>query len=174
MKEFTLTILFMIYSILVIGNDRDHEKEQLQKLVQEREARFGEYSRAAASRSGLFGNKTRKDLREQVDILTAIVRTDNQIISLLENFLDYRTYQRTEMTYSQAELDEKNRNLNEIITNLSQKVQAVESENKTLQFKMKWAKLWNYLSLVVIFVLVYLWWREAKRKRENGNVKLRM
>jgi hypothetical protein len=168
MKGFTITILFVVYCILVIGNDRDHEKVELQKLVSERETRFGEYSRAADSRSGIFGNKTRKDLHEQVEILTAIVKTDNRIISLLENYLDYRSFQRAKMTYSQAELDEKNRRLTEITTNLSQKLQAVESENKLLEFKMKWSILFNYLSLLVIVVLMYLWWRERKI---NGNLK---
>jgi hypothetical protein len=164
MKRNTLAILFMSLSLMVVGDDRSHEKIELQKLVQEREIRFGDYSRAAASRSGIFGNKTRKDLREQVDILTTIVKTDNRIISLLENYLDYRTYQRTEMTYSQAELQEQNRRLKEVTTNISQKLQTAESENKSLKFRMKWVKFWNYLSIVLIIALVYLWWKEKKRE----------
>jgi len=134
MKTFILIIFSLFVSAGLNGRDREQEKLALQKLVAEREARFGQYSRAATARTGIFGNKTKKDLLEQVNVLTDIIKTDNRIISTLENFLDYRTFQKTELTYSQAELDQKNQRLDELTTVLSKKLSTAESAKKEWKY----------------------------------------
>jgi DNA primase large subunit len=162
MKCILLSLLLIPYMIPSYGQ-QDQEKAALQKLVEEREARFGEYSRAAAAKSGFFGNKTRNDLRNQVEVLTEIVKTDNKIISLLKNFLDYKTFQRTEMVYSQAEQEEKNKRLDAITTRLSKELETVRDQNRNLTIKNRWARLLNWLMAVVTAVAVYYWWK-AHRK----------
>lgn len=155
-------ILFILLFGLIThthGSDPAQEKLVLQKLVKEREERFGDYSRAAAAKSGFFGTKTKNDLKSQVDVLTQIIKTDNRIISTLEVFLDYRTFQKTEMIYSQADLDEKNRKLNELTTSLSQKLKQSETDNKDLQIKLKWAKLLNYFLFAATLIIGYFWWK---------------
>jgi hypothetical protein len=158
-------IIFLLTLALwpAFGGPQDHEKAALQKLVEEREQRFGEYSRAAAAKSGFFGNKTKNDLRNQVEVLTEIVKTDNRIISLLKNFLDYKTFQRTEMVYSQAEQEEKNQRLDAITTRLSKEIETVRKENKSLVIRNRWARLLNWLMAILTTVAVYYWWK-AQRK----------
>ncbi len=159
MKTPVLLILFFALITHTHGSDPVQEKLALQKLVKEREERFGAYSRAAATRSGIFGNKTKNDLKSQVDVLTQIIKTDNRIISTLEVFLDYRSFQKTEMTYSQADLDERNRKLNDLTTSLSQQLKASESDKKNLQIKLKWARLLNYFLFAATLIIGYFWWR---------------
>jgi hypothetical protein len=103
-----------------------------------------------------------------VEVLTDIIKTDNRIISTLNTFLDYRTFQRTETTYSQAELDEKNQRLNELTTILSNKLKAAEADKKSIQLSLRWAKVWNYLLMAVVIVLGFKWMKEKKRVR-NAN-----
>ena len=157
------TTLLLLLSLLLVqaaaSRDREHEKQLLQELVKEREQRFGEYAQAAGSRSGFFGNKTKKDLQGQLDVLTEIVKTDNRIISSLNNFLSYRTFQQTNNTYSQAESDEKNRRLNELTQSLSTKLKAEEASRKALIIRMKWAKVLNYLLIILVIYLGYKVWK---------------
>jgi len=163
MKTTLLILLSLSIFTLAKSSDREHEKKVLQDLVQEREQRFGEYSRAAGSRSGIFGNKTKKDLQAQVDVLTDIVKTDNRIISTLNTFLSYRTFQQTETTYSQAELDDKNTKLNELTTSLANQLKEAKESKKAIQINLKWAKVWNYLLIGVAVCLGIMWWREKRK-----------
>ena len=162
MKTLILLIIMLFSLTAINARDRDQEKKALQELLKERETRFGEYSRAAAARSGIFGNKTKNDLKDQVEVLTEIIKTDNKIISTLETFLDYRTFQQTTTTYSQADLDQKNQRLNELTTILSKKLKAAEASQKEIQISMKWARVWNYLFMVLVIVLGYLWLKERR------------
>lgn len=168
MKTFILIIVSFFVSYVLIGRDREQEKLALQKLVEEREARFGQYSRAATARTGIFGNKTKKDLVVQVNVLTNIIKTDNRIIATLENFLEYRTFQKTEMTYSQAELDQKNQRLDELTTVLSKKLSAAESTKKALEIKIKWARLLNYFLVFLIILLGYFYWKLWRQNKLNA------
>lgn len=163
MKKMKLwvTVCCLLPAMLSIANPskRDEEKVALQKLLQERESRFGDYSRAATSKSGFFGNKTRNDLRKQVDVLTEIIKTDNRIISLLKNFLDYRTFQRTELIYSQAETDEKMRKLDELTTSLSDKLLNAEAANRKLRQQTGALQIFATLLAILVLVLGYLLWK---------------
>ncbi len=168
-KKFPVLLLVLLHSFFVSASDREHQRVELQKLVEERENRFGDYSRAAASRSGFFGNKTKGDLKRQMEIMTQIVKTDNKIISTLNNFLDYRTFQRTEMSYSQAELDSKNRRLDELTTTLSKKLKDSEATKKTMALKLRWAKLLNYILLASLAGLSFLLWKAKRFNRLSAH-----
>jgi len=165
MKSLLAVLIILTSSLFAVAEKRDEEKAALQKLVNEREQRFGEYSRAAASKSGFFGNKTKNDLRKQVDVLTEIIKTDNRIISLLKNFLDYRTFQRTEMTYSQVQLDERVKHLDEITDGLTAKLDIAESANTVLQKKLKWSGVTNWLLAIGMAIVAVLYIREKKVAR---------
>jgi len=163
MKTPLLILLSLFIITTVQSSDREQEKRILQKLVKEREEKFGEYANAAGSRSGFFGNKTKKDLQGQLDVMTEIVKTDNRIISTLNNFLNYRTFQQTTTTYSQAELDEKNQRLDELTTSLSKKLKAEEASKKALVIRMKWVKVWNYLLIGLVIYMGYRLWKEKRK-----------
>lgn len=164
MRIVSILFTLLVLSMQLTASDREYQRLELQKLVKEREDRFGDYSRAAASRSGIFGNKTKGDLKRQMEIMSDIVRTDNKIISTLNNFLDYRTFQRTEMSYSQAELDAKNRRLNELTTVLGKKLKDSEAAKKSVFLKLRWAKLLNYILFAAIAGLGFLLWKEKRNK----------
>lgn len=159
MKKLATTFLIMFFMFNAHGRDREQEKLELQKLVQLRQEKFGAYSRAAAAQTGIFGNKTKNDLRKQLDVMAEIIKTDNHIITTLDNFLDYRTFQRTEMSYSQAELDAKNQRLDELTTILSKKLKDSEATKKSVSLKLRWAKLFNYLLLAAVAGMGYLVWK---------------
>ena len=161
----TLYVLFTTLFLLsnAEGSDRNEEKIALQKLVDEREARFGDYSRAAAAKTGFFGNKTKSDLKKQVEVLTEIIKTDNRIISLLKNFLDYRSYQKTELVYSQSELEERNRQLDELTDKLTRDLAASETRLKALERELKRADFLNWLLAAGIAFTVWLWWKGRRK-----------
>ena len=145
-------VLFILISNSGFGST-DPEKEELHKMVQEREKKFGHYTRAAESKSGFFGNQTKRDLREVNNVLIEIIKTDNKIIFLLNNFLDFRNFQKTEMTYSQKEQVEKINELNKITNNLVKKADEVVVQNKNLQKRILEARVLNYSLAFLCMVL---------------------
>jgi len=164
MKRTFLVVILLQLSFTATALDRESERKELQILLKQREDRFGDYSRAAASRSGFFGNKTKNDLKSQLEVLTDIVRNDNKIISTLDNYLDYRTFTQTELTYTQADLDEKNQRLDELTTTLSKKLASAEAEKKQMSIRARWLKVWNYLLLFTTMLFGFLWFRVKRVK----------
>jgi hypothetical protein len=138
-----LLILLPVFPLLA-QSTIDNEKEALQELLKEREKNFGHYARAAETKSGFFGNQTKKDIRQANQVLVEIIKTDNRIIFLLNNFLDYRNFQQTEMNYSHKDQDEKLNNLNKLADNLTQKTTEMTSDNKQLKKKLIQARIVNY------------------------------
>src|SRR4051812_44629981 len=76
----------------------DIDKAELKSLLEERQAKFNSYSASLEKRSGIFGNKTKNDIKKSSEVLIDLVKADNRIISTLYR-VDFRTYQKVNMYY---------------------------------------------------------------------------
>ena len=159
-------VILLICIQQIQAQTRDEEKYALQQLVDERETRFGEYSRAAAAKTGFFGNKSKNDLRKQVEVLTEIIKTDNRIISLLKNFLDYRKFEKTGLVYNQAELEAKNTRLNELVTSLSGKLKTSETKYRKAESSMN---RWRLVAVILMLLLGWAFWKIRNLKQTLKN-----
>jgi hypothetical protein len=170
MVKFFLILIFFNGTFFIAdaqSANKRYEKEILHKLVQEREEKFGEYARAAAARSGFFGNKTKNDLRRQTETLVEIIKTDNRIIMQLNNFLDFKTFERTEHTYTQAEQDEKIKKLTALTDNLAKDLGQANRDNKNLRLRLRFSTLFNYLTGFGMLWVGIWYWRKRKQAKED-------
>lgn len=75
-------------------------QEKLNKLVQEREGLHRQWQQSESQKSGIFGNRTKKDMTATNEWMSRIIQKDNQIMEELEMLKDIQT---TEITYEKED-----------------------------------------------------------------------
>jgi hypothetical protein len=101
----TLISYFLTVFQLIAQNDSSAYQMQrlkINKLLDQRSERFGQYENSLGTRSGIFGLKTNRDMQTSNDILRQIVLTDNDIFSELQVLLNYKDLEKSEVL-TQAE-----------------------------------------------------------------------
>ena len=76
------------------ADTNNYYRKQLQELLINRHQKFDSYSKSLEQHSGIFGNKTKNDIRESNHVLIDIVKTDNHIIQALNRVVDFRNYEK--------------------------------------------------------------------------------
>ncbi len=87
----------------------------LRRFLQEREELFYEYSYQIQTRSGIFGNQSKEDLRQANKVLLEIVDEDNKIIKALDNLL---ASQRFETVNTKIETNKKEQKVDKLLTTI--------------------------------------------------------
>jgi len=77
-----LTFIFSLW--MATFQSPNLETAKLEKLVQERQALHQQWQISESKKSGIFGNRTKKDMIETNDWLERIISKDNQIIEELK------------------------------------------------------------------------------------------
>ncbi len=138
------------------ADSSNYYRTELKELLRDRREKFDAYSQSLEQRSGIFGNKTKKDIRESNTVLINIVRTDNHIIQVLNRVLDFRTYEKVNMNY---DLNQNKRQANMLIQatdTLSKQVSALSKANASLTKKKRNLTAWLYVSLFFLIVLLFM------------------
>lgn len=128
---------------------------KLERMVQERDQLHAEWRASESKKSGIFGNRTKKDMIETNEWLERIIQKDNQIMDELRMIGSIET-----TTISQEKEDYKS-----ITLKLEQDVQALkravaerdkEIENKLLERRaFEWMTLIFFLSSLGLGYWVY-------------------
>lgn len=84
MKYLLITTL-LCYSGLTQAQDNPAISSKLQQLTEERQRLYNNWKEASNQSSGLFGSKSKDDLRVEIDDLKKIVSKDNDILDELES-----------------------------------------------------------------------------------------
>jgi len=79
MKKVTSLLLFLVFFSSLQG----FAQAKLERMVQERDAMHGQWKASESKKSGIFGNRTKKDMIETNEWLERIVTKDNQIMDEL-------------------------------------------------------------------------------------------
>ncbi len=66
------------------------QRTRVNRLLDERRGRFGDFDASLKARTGIFGLKTKKDMQASIDILKQIVETDNHIFKETKALLDFK------------------------------------------------------------------------------------
>jgi hypothetical protein len=130
-----------------VAQSTNADRMELVKLLEERKRKFDAYATSIEKRTGIFGNKTKKDMLASNNVLTEIVRIDNKIISVLNRTVDFKNYEKINMNYDvQAHADRVNQLLKSVYT-LQKQVQVLQSNKTYLTEKL------GRLQLVMIFLV---------------------
>lgn len=131
MSRFFLVLLLLPYCSS--SQNPDSIRSELTGLMKKRAELFQEYSESLSKKSGLFGNRTKNDLRQSHDQLKAIVEQDNKIMAVLQRTVQYKTFEKTTMNYDVNEFAERIRNLNIINDTLQKQLQVLQTEIKQVK-----------------------------------------
>ena len=159
-------IAFLGLAESAMADERDSTRQELFSLISERKQLFDAYSESLDKKSGFFGNKTKKDLRNSQEMLVDIVAIDNRIMNALNRTLDYRNYEKQSMRYDAGEYEERIRSLKILNDTLFNKNAFYEQELKSLEASLRKHKLYNFFFLMILVIVgIGLFRRLSKKAR---------
>lgn len=156
--HFLLYLVFLfLTSTLCVASEADssnYYRTELKDLLKLRKEKFEAYSLSLEQRSGIFGNKTKGDIKQSNRVLIDIVRSDNHIIQVLNRVLDFRTYEKVNMNYDLNENARQVNNLMQASDTLSKQVITLKKEKEKLEKENSKLSILVYalLAFVVLFV----------------------
>ena len=170
MKHICFTILYLLCftdSFATIQQDStayEKQRERVNKLLDQRHQRFGEFDTSLKSRSGIFGLKTKKDMQASIDILKQIVLTDNHIFQETKALLDYKDIQKQAVESQANESGERITGYIQTISKLQKSQDSLAEEIMVLQKKNT---IYLNLLLFAFLGLIILTFNLIKRSRKN-------
>lgn len=129
MKAFILILLTVLSVPARAQEDSSAYQVQRRKInlmLAERSARFGQYDESLVKRTGIFGMKTKKDMQRSINILTEIIRTDNDILRETKILLDYKDLEKTKV---QGQFSETQTRVNNFMSTINK----LQKQNEKLK-----------------------------------------
>lgn len=146
-----LTFIFTLWMSLMQTDSLESAK--LEKLIQERDQLHAQWKSSESKKTGIFGNRTKKDMIETNEWLERIIAKDNQIMDELRMIGTIET-----TTISQEKEDYKS-----ITLKLEQDVQALKralaEKDKEIEAKLGERRIFEWASMIFFLTSAGLgWW----------------
>ena len=132
------------------------QRKKINKLLDERSSRFGQYESSLGKRSGIFGLKTKKDMQFSNDILRQIVLKDNDIFSELKILLDYKDFEKQQVETRAETVEGRIDRFQITITGLQQENEKLRKESE--KNIAAYDKQTIYLLILIISLFVSIWY----------------
>ncbi len=158
MRKLTLITILILLFTNTFAQDSLSTIGELQKLLKDRRERFQSYATSADQRSGIFGNKTKKDLEESREILLDIVKTDDHILTKLNEAISTRGMAKSDYSVDVMNYTQTIDRLAAAADTLNKQLIDVRESNSSLQQKagMQQWMIYALSAAVVILLLVVL------------------
>ena len=163
MKKILLFLILISSFSGILAQDYLQSVNELQKLLQQRQDRFAAYTQAADRRSGIFGNKTKKDLESSREILLGIVQLDNQIMDELNRAIAVRGMAKADYTVDAGQYQRTIDQLSFAADTLEKQLNVATETKASLQKKttmQQWA-----IYFLCAAILLGLWQRFRMLRR---------
>jgi hypothetical protein len=162
-----LALFFLtVASGAALAADTVSDRTELLRLLEVRAGRFREYSESLRQKSGLFGQRTKNDLKMSHDRLAAIVELDNMIIRVLDRMLGQRTFERVTMTYDASRDAERIANLQAVADTMTARAARFEAELATYKTSRNGKSGWLWFFVLLALAEGILLFRFKKRRQE--------
>jgi len=151
------TLVFFVFMALPLHVSA---QAKLEKLVEEREQLHQAWKASESKKTGIFGNRTKKDMVETHEWMARIIQKDNQIMEELKMLSEI---EKTEITYEKNDykfiVRKQEREIAVLKKALEEKGESIEEKKQDKRF-FEWTSLLFFLSTMG---LGYLFWKERKR-----------
>lgn len=158
----------------VYGQNADSSRYEIQRqklnlLIDQRQAKFGDFNRSLEEKSGIFGAyKTKKDMQKSMDILHSIIRADNEILKETKKLIDIKENEQIQFKKLTQEYEGQ-------VTSFIRTIKKLQDENESLRDSVDSRSgnsgktvFFFVLSLLVNAVLIgFLFLRWMKKKNAN-------
>ncbi|GGZ22761.1 hypothetical protein GCM10007049_14480 [Echinicola pacifica] len=130
-------------------------QEKLQKLVKERQELHQQWKSSEAQKSGIFGNRTKKDMVETNEWMERIVLKDNQIMDELEMLKNIETteikYEKDDYKFIAQKQEQDIGKLKRALADKDIAIDAIAASKRTYE----WSTLIFFLSTLGLGYMVY-------------------
>ena len=155
-------MLTFIFTLFLNLQGPTLEGAKLEKLVQERDQLHSEWKSSESKKTGIFGNRTKKDMIETNEWLERIIAKDNQIMDELRMIGAIET-----TVISQEKEDYKS-----ITFKLERDVQvlkrALEEKNKEIEDQLSERRVFEWTTLLFFLSTLVLGWWVYKTKKASA------
>jgi hypothetical protein len=168
MKRLGGVALFLLLCINLFAQDSLGNLKELQQLLQLRQQQFQSYAAAADQRSGIFGNKTKKDLEESREILLRIVEIDNRIMVELDQAIAERGMAKADFSADQMNYEKTIRQLTMAADTLEKQVGALRAEQGRRTKQWQNQKIISGLFGLLLGFGIGAWLLVGRRKKQEA------
>ncbi|HSJ67848.1 MAG TPA: hypothetical protein VK921_09240 [Anditalea sp.] len=145
----------LIIFILLLSPMMGFTQEKLNRLVQERQSLHQQWRQSESKKSGIFGNRTKKDMIETNNWMERIIQKDNQIMDEL-TFMRERevvevSYEKDDYKYIAQKQEQDIGKLKRALAETDSKIQ----DEKKYQRTYEWLTFIFFLTTVTLGVLYY-------------------
>ena len=144
------------------------DRNDLKNLLEERRQKFDSYTSSLEKRSGIFGNKTKKDIQASNEVLINIVETDNRIINTLYRVIDLRNLQTSNTKFDVLKQNQNYENLLRATDTLSKQVSVLSDASKTAKRKATKFQVLFYIAATLLILLLARNWRKGRQLSGNA------
>jgi len=148
-----IILLLLLFPLAVLGQER------LNKLVNERQQLHQQWQQSENQKSGIFGNRTKKDMIATNEWMARIIEKDNQIMQELEMLKKIET---TEISYEKDDYkfiaQKQEQDIGKLKRALAEQEEAVATQ-KSSKRTYEWTTFIFFISTVALGVMYY----KAKR-----------
>ena len=154
-----MKLLILLWLAIFQTPSESEGSAKLEKLVQERQALHQQWRNAESKKSGIFGNRTKKDMIETNDWLERIIAKDNQIIEELKFSGKVET----------AVIGQEKEDYKTITQSLERDVQvlkrALAEKEKEIENKISERRIFEWSTLIFFLTSAGLgWWTYSLKK----------
>lgn len=143
----------------------ESQRQRVNKLLDERSAKFGEYAASLEKKTGVFGLfKTKGDMQKSIDILRALVLNDNNIFIETRKLLDLKDAQSERYQQLASEYDNQVSAYMKTITKLQDENEKLREEINSEQKSETNNNALLYLAILAVIVLSILLFSQYKKK----------
>ncbi|MEO8151062.1 MAG: hypothetical protein ABI723_25740 [Bacteroidia bacterium] len=170
-RHLVFQVLICLSSSITIAQNTSNNRKELYDLLYERKQKFDSYSVSLEKRSGIFGNKTKSDIKRSNEVLIEIVKTDNRIISALNRVADFKDFEKVNLTYDAGARNDQLNNLLQATDTLAKQVDLLSASNKQLEIKNQQITWLLYFTSILLSIILFIWLvRKVKASRVNKHL----
>ncbi|AMQ55817.1 Clp protease ClpB [Algoriphagus sanaruensis] len=156
-----LTFIFGLWLSLLQSDSLDSFK--LQKLISERDQLHEEWKTSETKKTGIFGNRTKKDMVETNEWLIRIIQKDNQIMDEL----------RMQGTIDKVTISQEREDYKSITMKLEREVQILKrvilEKDEEISARLSERRIFEWSSLILFLISAGLgWWIYRIKKASAG------
>ena len=152
MRIFLFLFLLLCLTGITYAFRPDSTRTELLLLLKDRNELFNQYSLSLQKKSGIFGNRTKNDLKDSQEKLVAIIAADNKIMNSLNRTLDYKNFEKLNLSYDVNSFEDRIRNLSILNDTLNNQINIYKKENKIFQTTIKKQRFY-FTSLVILIIV---------------------
>ncbi|MCH7411446.1 Clp protease ClpB [Belliella sp. DSM 111904] len=151
-----ITLILFLSPMMLFG------QAKLEMLMQERQSLHQQWQQSESKKSGIFGNRTKKDMIETNNWMERIIRKDNQIMDELKMLSEIQkteiTYEKNDYKYIASKQEREIASLKRALEDKDSNIQTGKSGKRTYE----WTTFIFFLSTITLGIL---YWKQVLSKK---------